>query len=150
MTTEQAVNKFLRNKSIAVVGVSRDKKKFGYAAYKGLKDKSYNVFPVNPNIDRIDSEKCYANLSSIKEKPEGVLLVVQPKQSEAVVKEAADLGIKSIWFHQGSSSDAAIKFCKERGMSVVSGECILMFAEPVDSIHKFHRWIWKIFRKLPA
>jgi len=60
------------------------------------------------------------------------------------------LGIKSVWFQQGSSSDEAIKFCEEKGMSVVSGECIFMFAEPVDSIHKFHRWIWKIFGKLPA
>ena len=150
MTTKQAVNNFLKNKSIAVVGVSRDKKKFGYAAYKGLKDKEYDVFPVNPNVDVIDSEKCYANLTSIKKKPDGVLLVVPPKQSEAVVREVADLGIKSVWFQQGSSSDEAIKFCEEKGMSVVSGECIFMFAEPVDSIHKFHRWIWKIFGKLPA
>lgn len=149
MTTEQTVKEFLRNKSIAVVGVSRDKKKFGYAAYNGLKNKSYDVFPVNPNVDMIDSEKCYANLSSIKNKPDGVLLVVPPKQSEAVVREAADLGIKSIWFQQGSSSEAAIKFCKEKAMSVVSGECILMFAEPVESVHKFHRWVWKIFGRLP-
>ena len=109
MTTKQAVNNFLKNKSIAVVGVSRDKMKFGYAAYKGLKDKAYDVFPVNPYVDVIDSEKCYSNLTSIKKKPDGVLLVVPPKQSEAVVREAADLGIKSVWFQQGSSSDEAIK-----------------------------------------
>jgi predicted CoA-binding protein len=149
MTKQSAVTNFLKNKSIAVVGVSRDKKKFGYIAYKNLKDKGYKVSPVNPNVEAVDSDKCYPNLSSIKENIGGVLLVVPPKQSETVVHEANDLGIKSIWFQQGSSSDEAIKFCQEKDMSVVSGECIMMFTEPVESFHKFHRWIWKIFGKLP-
>jgi predicted CoA-binding protein len=98
----------------------------------------------------IDSEKCYPNLSSIDEEFNGVLLVIPPEQSEKVVKEANDLGVKSIWFQQGSSSEEAVKFCMEEGMSVVSEECIMMFAEPVESFHKFHRWIWKVFGKLPS
>jgi predicted CoA-binding protein len=150
MTTRQAVNYFLNNKSIAVVGVSRDQKKFGYIAYKNLKEKDYKVFPVNPNVDTVDSDQCYPDLRSIKENIEGVLLVVPPQKSELIVREAHDLGIKSVWFQQGSSSDEAIKFCEENNISVVSGECIMMFAEPVESFHKFHRWIWKIFGKLPA
>ncbi|MCK7523132.1 MAG: CoA-binding protein [Ignavibacteriales bacterium] len=149
MTKQSAVTNFLKNKSIAVVGVSRDKKKFGYIAYKNLKDKGYKVSPVNPNVEAVDSDKCYPNLSSIKENIEGVLLVVPPQQSEKVVREAHDLGIKSVWFQQGSSSDEAIKFCEGNDMSVVSGECIMMFTEPVESFHKFHRWIWKLFGKLP-
>jgi uncharacterized protein len=150
MTKQSAVTNFLKNKSIAVVGVSRDKKKFGYIAYKNLKDKGYKVFPVNPNVDAVNSEKCYPNLNSIKENIEGVLLVVPPQQSEKVVKEAHNLGIKSIWFQQGASSDEAIKFCVVNDISVVSEECIMMFTEPVESFHKFHRWIWKIFGKLPG
>ena len=149
MTKQFEVTNFLKNKSIAVVGVSRNKKKFGYIAYKNLKDKGYKVFPINPNVEAVDSDKCYPNLSSIKENIEGVLLVVPPQQSEQVVKEANNLGIKSIWFQQGSSSNEAVKFCEANDMSVVSGECIMMFTEPVESIHKFHRWIWKIFGKLP-
>lgn len=149
MTTQKTVDNFLSHKSIAVVGVSRDKKKFGYSVFKHLKDRNYTVFPVNPNISNFDGDKCYPNLSSIKEKFEGVVLVVPPLQSEKVVKEANDLGIKSVWFQQGSSSNEAIKFCEEKGMSVVSGECIMMFTEPVESIHKFHRWVWKIFGKFP-
>jgi hypothetical protein len=131
------------------VGVSRDKKKFGYIAYKNLKDKGYKVLPVNTNVDTVDSDKCYPNLSSIKEKFDGVLLVIPPAQSEKVVKGAHTLGIKSIWFQQGSGSDEALKFCEINKISFVNNECIMMFTEPVESIHKFHRWIWKIFGKLP-
>ena len=149
MTTKHAVNNFLKNKSIAVVGVSRDKKKFGYAVYKGLKDKGYKVVAVNPNINEVDSEKCYPTLSSISEKVDGVLLVVPPQQSEKVVKEAREKGIESIWFQPGSSSNEAVKFCVENDMLVVKDECNLMFTEPVESIHKVHRWISKIIGKMP-
>jgi len=149
MTKQSSVTNFLKNKSIAVVGVSRNKNKFGYIAYKNLKDKQFKVFPVNPNVEAVDSDKCYPNLSSIKENVEGVLLVVPPQQSEQVVKEANNLGIKSIWFQQGSSSEQAIKLCEDNNIDYVSGECIMMFSEPVESFHKFHRWIWKIFGKLP-
>jgi hypothetical protein len=34
-------------------------------------------------------------------------------------------------------------------VEVVHGQCILMFTEPVGSFHKFHRWIWKVLRKIP-
>ena len=149
MTKQSSVTNFLKNKPIAVVGVSRNKNKFGYIAYKNLKDKQFKVFPVNPNVEAVDSDKCYPNLSSIKENVEGVLLVVPPQQSEQVVKEANNLGIKSIWFQQGSSSEQAIKLCEDNNIDYVSGECIMMFSEPVESFHKFHRWIWKIFGKLP-
>jgi predicted CoA-binding protein len=50
---------------------------------------------------------------------------------------------------QGSESEKAINYCNENGIDVIHGECILMFAEPVESIHKFHKWLWKIFGKLP-
>lgn len=50
---------------------------------------------------------------------------------------------------QGSESQAAIDFCKENKIDYVSGECIMMFSEPVQSIHRFHRGIWKLIGKYP-
>ena len=63
--------------------------------------------------------------------------------------EANEAGIKKIWMQQGSESPKAIKFCKENGIELVEGECIMMFSEPVKSIHKFHRGLNKLFGKYP-
>ena len=89
-----------------------------------------------------------SKLGPSKKKIDGVILVIPPKVSEEVAKEANDLGIKSIWFQQGSSSYEAVKFCEENNIAYVRNECIMMFTEPVESIHKFHRWIWKVIGKL--
>jgi predicted CoA-binding protein len=66
-----------------------------------------------------------------------------------VVREAAEVGIPRVWMQQGSESEEAIRLCEENGISVVSGECILMFAEPAEFYHRMHRWVWGVMGKLP-
>jgi len=50
---------------------------------------------------------------------------------------------------QGAESQAAIRFCEERDISAIHGECILMFADPTAFHHRMHRWAWGILAKLP-
>ena len=149
MTSAAAVAGFLGEKTLAVVGVSRSGKKFGNTVLKDLKAKGYRVFAINPHAESVDGERCYPSLKELPERPGGVITVVPPAVTEAVVREANSAGIKRIWMQQGSESEAALRFCVDNGLEVVHGECIMMFAEPVASIHRFHRWVWKIFGKLP-
>ena len=149
MTSKESVANFLSSKNLAVVGVSRKSSKFGNIIYKELKKKGVNVFGVNPNMGSIEGDQCYKNLQELKGKIDGVINVVSPNQTLEVVKQANEIGVKNIWMQQGSESEEAINFCKENGINEIHKECILMFAEPVKSIHSFHKWIWKIAGKLP-
>ena len=72
-----------------------------------------------------------------------------PAQTEKVVRDAAAAGIRRAWMQQGSESESAIRLCEENGVSVVHGECILMFAEPAAFYHRGHRWMWGVLGKLP-
>jgi predicted CoA-binding protein len=149
MTTKAAVKDFLDQRTLAVVGVSRGGKKFGNTAYKELKAKGYQVFPVNPHVDAIDGDRCYSSLSALPEPVGGVLIVVPPRETEQVVRDAAAAGIRRVWMQQGAESQAAIQFCEEQGISAIHGECILMFAEPAAFYHRLHRWVWRLLGKLP-
>lgn len=148
MTTKAAVTKFLDQKTLAVVGVSRSEKKFSYILYKTLKAKGYRLFAVNPNTDRIDGESCFDCIQSLPQPVNGVVIVVPPDQAEKVVKDAAAAGINHVWIQQGAESKEAIDFCEKNGMNVIYNQCILMFAEP-SLPHKCHRYIWKALGKLP-
>jgi predicted CoA-binding protein len=79
-----------------------------------------------------------------------VVVCVPPAQSEQVAKEVFEAGINRIWVQQGAESYAAIRYCENNGMTVAHGHCMLMFAEPVRSIHSFHRWIWKLIGRYPS
>lgn len=149
MTTKSAVDGFLSQKTLVVFGVSRSGKKFGNMAAKELRAKGYRVIPVHPEADAVDGEKCYQSLKDVPGAVGGALIVVKPSETDKVVREVADAGVKHLWLQQGAESEEAIEFCEQNELNVVHGECILMFAEPVGSFHRFHRWLWGVFGKLP-
>ncbi|HEX9253228.1 MAG TPA: CoA-binding protein [Ignavibacteriaceae bacterium] len=146
----ESIESFLKLKNIAVVGVSSKGKGFGVSVYKHLKDNGFTVFGVNKYGGFSDSVKLYNSISMIADKIDGVITVVPPSETEVIVQEAKELGINNIWMQQGSESKNAIAFCNENKMNVVHNECIMMFVEPVKSIHSFHRWINKLVGKYPS
>jgi predicted CoA-binding protein len=148
MTTKAAVSDFLAQQTLAVVGASRTGKKFGNTAYKELRAKGYKVIPVHPHAEIIEGDPCYPSLSALPEAVDGVLIVVPPSETEKVVTDAGQAGIRRVWMQQGAESQAAIRFCEERDINAVHGECILMFAEPAG-LHRLHRWAWGILGNLP-
>jgi predicted CoA-binding protein len=149
MNTKQDIQEFLSQKTIAMAGLSRDEKSTSASIKKELQAKGYKILAVNPNASSIGGETCYTSLSALPEKVGGVLVVTGPAQSEKVVREAAKLGINRVWVQLGAQSPEAAAACAERGMAAVSGKCIMMFAEPVTSIHGVHRWFAKVFGTLP-
>jgi predicted CoA-binding protein len=150
MTTKKAVDDFLAQKKLAVVGVSRSGKKFSNMAFKELKAKGYQLFPVNPHGENIEGQRCYPTLTALDEKVGGAVVIVPPAEAEKVVKDAAQAGIGRVWLQQGAETQGAIKFCQDNGIDVIHNECVLMFAEPAAIHHRLHRWIWKLLGKLPA
>ncbi|MCD6431888.1 CoA-binding protein [Candidatus Bathyarchaeota archaeon] len=124
---EKLILEFLNKKNVfAVVGASRDPKKYGHQVYKDLRKAGYRVYPVNPNADEILGDRCYPSIKDLPVKPDVVDIVVPPKITERVVKTCRKLGIRKVWMQPGSESEAAIKFCEENGMDVVHGVCVMV------------------------
>ncbi len=118
--------KELKNKIIAVVGVSRDEKKYGFKVFKDLIGKGLNVYGVNPQADFILGRKIYNRLSEIPEKIDLVITVVPPKVTEEIVGQCRQLGVKEIWMQPGSESERAVEMGKEFGIRVISNACIMV------------------------
>lgn len=143
------IEDFLAQRTLAVVGVSRQGRKFGNVAYRELRAKGYRLLPVHPVAGQVEGDRCYPSLEALREPVGGVLIVLPPLQTEQVVREAARAGIRRVWMQQGAESAAAIQFCAENGLQEVHGQCVLMFAEPLRFYHRPHRWIWRLLGKLP-
>jgi len=142
------IEQFISSKRIAVVGMSRSGKKFGNMASKELKAKGYEIFPVHPDVKEIDGLTCYPDLKSLSGKVDGVWISIPPAKVPAVLEEAAQIGLKNIWLQQGAWSKEVQETIDQLKLPVVSKKCIMMYAPPVKSIHKFHRTIVGIFGKL--
>lgn len=150
MSKKDEIEDFLKQEKLAVAGASRSRHKFGNRILQDLKAKGYTVFPINPAAAEVEGLACSPDLKGLPEKVTGVVTVTPPKQTEKIVQEAYELGITRIWMQQGSESAQAEAFCREKGITAITGECILMFAPPVRGFHGFHRWLWKVMGKLPV
>lgn len=148
MTPLHSIDAFLRQPAIAVVGVSRSGRKFGNIACRELQAKGYRVYAVHPTATIIDGARSYPSLSALPETVNAVLVVVPPTQALTVVRDAALAGVRNVWLQQGAESPEVLEACRELGLNVVAGECVLMFAAPAG-VHKMHYWISRIARRIP-
>jgi uncharacterized protein len=148
MATLKQINEFLDSQPIALVGVSRNPKKFGYAAFKELKDKGMKIIPVNPQADEILGEKSYPNVKMLPSEVQSIIVFTKKDKTAAVIRDAKEKGIKKVWIQQMADSKEALTELKDSGINFITGECILMHYKP-HSIHKFHGALRKFFGLFP-
>ena len=138
---KQAVTEFLGHKRIAVTGVSRSPKDHGAnVVYKRLRERGYEVVPINPNTDSVEGDPAYHDLKSVPGGVDGVVIATSPANAEATMRECVDLGIGRVWMHRGpgagSVSDEATRYGREHGVTVIDGGCPCMFDPTADTGHK--------------
>ncbi len=148
MASKTQIEQFLRGKTLAVAGVSRDPKAFGHQVFLQLR-KGRTVYPVNPLADSIAGIPCYPSLRDLPGAVDGAVIVVPAGQTERVVQDAIAAGIRQLWIQQRSETPAALKLCREQGIEVIAGECVFMHAEPVGTMHKFHRFFRRLSGGMP-
>ena len=148
MATLKQIEEFLGSGPIAMAGVSRNPKKFGFAAFKELKEKGMNIIPVNPHADEIHGSKVYHDIKSLPDNVSGLIVMTGKSQTAGVIREAKEKGIKQIWLQQMAESKEALKELEGSGINYVVKECILMHYKP-HGIHIFHAAIRKFFRSFP-
>ena len=154
MKLNELVQDFLAQKKIAVVGVS-DKRDTGCnLGYKKFKESGYQVYAVNPRIDKFEGDPCYPDLKSIPEKVDAVFILASPKVTDQIVNQCVELGVKHVWMHcmmgtkpglaagMTSVSQEAVKMCKANGIAVIPGTCPNQFLKP-DFSHRMMRGLWR-------
>lgn len=151
----EAVEAFLAQKRIAMVGVSRNPKDFSIALFDELCRRGYDVVPVNPNAASIGEHGCFCfpRVQDIQPPVTAALLMTCPEVTESVVSDCAAAGIRQVWMYRaggrGAVSPKAIAFCRAHGIEVIPGQCPFMFLSGAGGIHRFHGLVRKITGRYP-
>ncbi len=154
-TAQAAIDDFLAQKRIAVAGVSREPggKHGGNIIYQRLKERGYEVFPVNPNTDTVEGDPCYRSLAAIPGGVDAVVIATTPAVAPSVAEECRQLGITRVWMHRslgaGSVSAEAHDLCRQNGIACIAGGCPLMFGATSDGGHRFMARVLGLFGQLP-
>ena len=123
---ENLVRDFLKQKNFAVAGSFRNETKYAYKILRDLIKRGHEVFPVNLVLDSVEGKKCYKSVSEIPFRVDVVSVVTPPSVTEKIVRECLKRSIKKIWLQPGAESEDAIKFCRDNGMDVIYGLCVMI------------------------
>ena len=112
-------------KTIAIVGISRNRHKDSHFVGRYLQKAGYNIVPVNPGADEILGEKAYPDLKSIPEEIDAVDIFIKPEYVSEVVDQALGVDPGVIWLQLGTGEHPEeIEKAKEHGVYMVQNRCM--------------------------
>jgi predicted CoA-binding protein len=114
------------SRTIAVIGLSDrpDRPSHYVSAY--MKKSGYRILPVNPGLQAVLGERCYASLTELPLKPDVVNVFRVPSFIPAIVDEMLELGLGDLWVQQGIVNREAARRAEEGGIRVVMDRCIMV------------------------
>lgn len=142
------IAEFLEPKKFALIGLSRDPKKFSRAVFKELHARGFEIYPVNPYMDDVEGVKCYHNVSDLPESVKHGLFMTPKANTAGAIENAVHNGFTHIWIQQGAETKDAIEVARQNAVKLVQGACIMMHANP-SGVHNFHRFLSKLFGSFP-
>jgi uncharacterized protein len=143
MASLAQIREFLASKRIAVAGVSRNPRDFSRMLFRELRNRNYDVVPVNPNAAEVEGMRCFPSIAEVSPAPDAAFLLTPLALCRPLAEECAWAGIHKIWIYQRNAEPAP------EGVSMISGECPFMFLEHIGGIHGFHGFCRKLVGSYP-
>lgn len=117
------------SKSVAVIGASNDRRKYGNRALRAFARQGYRVIPVNPHERTIEGLPAVASVLDVREAIEMATFYVPPEIGLAVIEEVARKGIREVWLNPGSESDALVARAEALGLRPIQACSVLAIGE---------------------
>jgi predicted CoA-binding protein len=106
-------------KTVAVVGASSSRAKFGNKALRAFLDEGYHVVAINPNETEVEGLKTYASVLDVPGPIDMATVYVQPEVTLRLLDEFAKKGIGEIWINPGAEDDAVMNEARRRKLNAV-------------------------------
>jgi predicted CoA-binding protein len=106
--------------TVAIIGASADREKFGNKSVRAHLAQGYQVFPVNPKGGEIEGIGVYKSLDEIPvERLNRVSLYVPPAVGLKLLEQIAAKGCDELWLNPGSESDELVNRAHELGLEPI-------------------------------
>jgi predicted CoA-binding protein len=112
-------------KTVAVLGASADRSKFGNKAVRAFQQQGYQVYPVNPKETEIEGLRAFQSLSQVPVRPQMVSVYLPPPVLLKILPEIAAKGCDELWLNPGTESDEVLSEAERLGLNVIQACSIL-------------------------
>lgn len=112
-------------KTVAVVGASSDRNKFGNKALRAFKAEGYTVIPINPTEREVEGIAAYPSVLNVPGTIDMATVYVQPDIAIRLLPEFEQKGIAEIWINPGAESDELLSEARRRKLNVIAACSII-------------------------
>jgi len=103
-------------RTVAVIGASNNRQKFGNRAVRAYLREGYTVIPINPHEPEVEGIKAYRSVLDVPGAIDMASFYVPPEIGELVIEEVAQKQIPEVWLNPGADSDALV--ARARSLSI--------------------------------
>lgn len=106
-------------KTVAIIGASNDRGKYGNKAVRAFLQQGYEVYPVNPNETEVEGLKAFKSVRDVPVRPDMVSVYVRPNILVELLPEIAAKGCDELWLNPGAESDEVLAEAERLGLNVI-------------------------------
>jgi len=112
-------------KTIAVIGASSDRHKFGNKAFRAFQAEGYKVIPINPNETAVEGVSTYPSVIEVPGTIDMATVYVPPEIGITLLDGFERKQIAEIWINPGAESDALMAEARRRKLNVIEACSII-------------------------
>ena len=120
--------------SVAILGASSDRGKFGNKSVRAHLSQGYTVYPINPKGDSIEGLTTYARLSDVSTSTlTRISVYLPPRLLLTALPEIAATPHDELWFNPGTDTEEVLQRAGELGLDPIRGCSIVeLGVSPAD------------------
>lgn len=112
-------------KTVAILGASNDRNKFGNKAVRAFRQQGYTVYPVNPKETEIEGLPAFKGIRDLPVRPQMVSVYLPPPVLLKVMPDIAARGCDELWLNPGTESVEVIAEAERLGLNVIQACSII-------------------------
>jgi len=121
-------------KTIAIIGASTDRHKFGNKAVRAYVKQGYTVYPVNPKELNIEGLATFKSITDVPVRPNLISVYLPPPVLLKILPEIAARGCDEFWLNPGTESNEVLAEAERLGLNVIQACSIVGVGMSPDEV----------------
>jgi len=105
--------------TVAIIGASNNRAKFGNKAVRAFRQQGYTVLPVNLKEMEIEGLTAYRTIRDVPVRPRMVSVYLPPQVLLKILPDIAAKGCDELWLNPGTESDEVLAEAERCGLNVI-------------------------------
>jgi predicted CoA-binding protein len=106
-------------KTVAVIGASSNRRKYGNKALRAFVHQGYHVIPINPHESEIEGLTAYASVLDVPGPIDMATVYVPGNIGVTIMDDLAKKGVAEVWLNPGADDRRVVERARALGLNTI-------------------------------